>query len=179
MTTPQPAAKGGKGGVLALTLLVSSIIASLLPWEGDFKTPYRDQAGVLTVCKGITGPGVIEGKTYTQDECDALETAYVTKMVKKMGMCVHVPMSNTEWIAYGHWSYNVGTYSFCHSTLNRKLNAEDRVGACHEMGKWTYLTLPSGQKINCRDKKSKCGGLPKRRDFEVNMCLSATPESIP
>ena len=54
------------GGALA-------IAAVLIPnLEGNSYTPYRDVGGVWTVCNGITGPDVIQGKTYTQKECDAL-----------------------------------------------------------------------------------------------------------
>ena len=41
-------------------------------FEGVRYEPYRDVAGILTVCYGHTGNDIIQGKTYTQQECDEL-----------------------------------------------------------------------------------------------------------
>ncbi|AKJ74053.1 putative endolysin [Salmonella phage 36] len=40
--------------------------------EGVRYKPYKDIAGIWTVCHGITGKDVILGKEYTRRECDAL-----------------------------------------------------------------------------------------------------------
>lgn len=157
-----------KGGAA----LIMAIGASLAFWEGDKAKPYQDQVGVWTVCKGITGPAVIPGKTYSAAECAVLEQDYINKMLAKMGQCVKPALSFDEWVAYGHFTYNIGTKAFCSSTLVKKLNAGDRAGACREMGRWTFIRK-AGVLVNCRDPKHKCGGLPKRRDYEVQMCLDA------
>lgn len=170
MATSNPTSGRGSPGKFGVGALAIAIVASLAVWEGDKKVPYYDQVGVLTVCRGVTGPEVIKGKTYTDAECNALEQAYLRKMLDGLGRCVATPISFDEWAAYGHFSYNVGTRAFCQSTLVKKLNAGDRRGACREMGRWTFIRK-GGVMVNCRDPKHKCGGLPKRRDYEVDMCL--------
>ena len=53
-----------------------------------------------------------------------------------MRSCIDVPLYQREFDAYLDFTYNVGTYAFCHSTLNRRLNARDYAGACHELLRW-------------------------------------------
>ena len=176
MNTPAKPKSTAPTGVRAAAI-AAALVASLFVWESSSKrplTPYRDIVGVLTVCNGVTGSRVIEGRKYTEAECDALERGYVDRMISRMGQCVTVPLTDGEWIAYGHWAYNVGTEAFCNSSLLRKLNAGDRVGACNGMAAWTWVTK-NGKKVNCRIAANRCGGLPARRDYEVKMCLEALP----
>ena len=57
------------------------------------------------------------------------------------------------------FTYNIGGQAFCSSTLVRKLNAGDTVGACNELSRWT------------RAKGIELPGLVKRRAAERAMCL--------
>lgn len=73
--------------------------------------------------------------------------------------CIHVPLYQHEWDAYVSLAYNIGAGNFCKSTLVRKLNAEDYVGACREILRWDRQagkTLP---------------GLAKRRQAEYATCV--------
>ncbi len=57
-------------------------------------------------------------------------------------------------------TYDIGNGAFCKSTLARKLNAGDIVGACSEFPKWNKaagIRLP---------------GLTKRRTAERPLCLN-------
>jgi lysozyme len=172
VNSPAPKTVRGKKGPIAISALAVSLVGLLALHEGDVRTPYKDQAGIWTVCRGITGPSVIPGKTYTAAECNSLELAYVSNMLLKMSDIVRVPLAFDEWIAYGHFTYNTGFGALRSSTLIKKLNAGDHVGACKEMGRWTFIKI-NGKHVNCRDPKYKCGGIPTRRDFEVQMCLKA------
>lgn len=168
---PKTTVKGTKGPI-AVSALTVALVGLLAVREGDVRKPYKDQAGIWTVCRGITGPAVIPGKTYTAAECNSLEIAYVSEMLMKMNDIVRVSLAFDEWIAYGHFTYNTGIGALRNSTLLKKLNAGDHVGACKEMGRWTFIKI-NGKYVNCRDPKHKCGGIPTRRDFEVDMCLDA------
>jgi lysozyme len=171
-----------KGGLFALALICAGIAAALAPSEGGRRLDvYRDSAGILTACTGIIGPVVNArgfGGKFTEDECKALESAYLAKMVTAMQACVPSPvlheMTYGEWIAFGHFSYQAGNGAFCRSTLARKLASGDHAGACRAMASWTYITV-KGVKVNCRDPNNRCRGIPKRRDMEVSMCLDALP----
>ena len=73
------------GGALAIAAV---LVPSL---EGNSYTPYRDVGGVWTVCNGITGPDVIQGKTYTQKECDALLQKHLQPYARSVERSVKVP----------------------------------------------------------------------------------------
>lgn len=51
------------GAVSAALAITSPLIEEI---EGIRFKPYKDIAGIWTVCAGITGPDVVLGKTYTK-----------------------------------------------------------------------------------------------------------------
>ena len=57
------------GAVSAALAITSPLIEEI---EGIRFKPYKDIAGIWTVCAGITGPDVVLGKSYTKKECDLL-----------------------------------------------------------------------------------------------------------
>lgn len=48
---------------------ISAALVLIPAYEGVEYRPYRDVAGVLTVCYGHTGSDIQAGKIYTADEC--------------------------------------------------------------------------------------------------------------
>jgi GH24 family phage-related lysozyme (muramidase) len=175
-TTQKPKSK--KGPAIGIGLIVAAILTTLLPDEGRKLTPYRDSAGIWTVCMGITGPDVWrhKGFPFTEDECKQMESGYVAKMVRQMEPCLTQDavdsMTVQEWVAYGHFGYNVGTPAFCRSTIVAHLNAGNHEGACKAMSRWVFITV-HGKAVNCRQAGHLCPGIVKRRDKEVQMCLDA------
>lgn len=101
------------GFAVAPLALIGALVAALgtndSAHEGRRYTPYYDSAGILTVCAGITGPAVVKGKRYTDEECTRLETAYVHTMLGHMGQCVRGEFEFHEIKAWGHFAYNIGT----------------------------------------------------------------------
>ncbi len=155
--------------------IVAAIVASLALWESSNKhigTPYYDVAGILTVCDGITGKDVVKGKYYTREECKQLTAEYVNAMVYRMSACVTADLPDGMWVWLGHFTYNIGNKGFCNSSIVKKANAGDFVGACKGMAAWTWTTI-KGKKVNCRKAGKVCSGLVTRRDFEVSSCLNA------
>ena len=167
MTLPPDPPKG-PGLVGPGAAVITALLASLALYEGTRLTPYRDIAGMWTVCDGITGPDVVPGKRYTATECDALKRSYVSRMTADIGRCIDVPLADGEWIAYGNFSYNVGTSAFCRSSIVRQLNAGDHAGACAQLTRWTYV---AGK--DCRVAANNCTGIVKRRQFERQTCEAA------
>ncbi|HHA2418602.1 TPA: lysozyme [Stenotrophomonas maltophilia] len=163
------------GFAAAPLALIGALVAALgtndAAHEGRRYTPYYDSAGVLTVCAGITGPAVVKGKRYTDDECTRLETTYVRTMLGHMGQCVRGEFEFHEIKAWGHFAYNVGTPAFCGSTAAKRLNAGERQAACTEMWKWRYVAI-GGVKRDCAlpQWSSKCGGIIDRRQWEMATC---------
>ena len=69
------ASSGAKIGFAAVPFALILALAAILGQPGHekrFYTTYWDALGqVDTACAGVTGEGVIRGKTYTPAECDA------------------------------------------------------------------------------------------------------------
>jgi lysozyme len=154
--------------------MVLALAASLGAWEGRELVPYRDIGGVWTVCDGITGADVIPGRTYTDAECTALLLpAIEAHMSDVERMCVPNlrELPPRVQFAVGHLAYNVGAGAVCRrrngqpTTIARRLPAGDIAPACEAIKSYTRV---AGK--DCRDPANKCGGIPRRRDFESGVC---------
>lgn len=143
---------------LGIALVTSGLIASAAMLEGTRYVPYLDIVKVWTVCEGYTGPGVQRDKLYTRAECDVITTTQLAKHGAEVLECVNVPIAQHEYEAYTLFAFNVGGPAFCRSTLLKKLNQGDHVGACDGLLAWDYA---GGQRV---------AGLQKRRQFERRMC---------
>jgi lysozyme len=142
----------------AASLVASaSVLVGVAVHEGYSSTAYRDTAGVATVGFGQADGVKMGDKT---DPVRALKTLEDSLDAHAKGMveCIHVPVSQGEYDAYLDFTYNVGVSAFCHSTLNKKLNSGDYVGACLELVKWDQ----AGGRV--------LPGLVKRRQEEYLQC---------
>ncbi|WP_276724179.1 lysozyme [Pantoea septica] len=134
--------------------------------EGRVYDPYKDVAGVWTVCDGHTGTDIIKGKKYTDRECDRLLWNDLQPVKKTVDSLVKVPLNEYQRAALYSFTYNVGSGAFSKSTLLKKLNAGDQEGACEELRRWVYA---GGMKFR---------GLMNRRDMERSMCLADGPYDL-
>lgn len=133
-------------------------VASVSGFEGLRTVAYRDPVGIPTICFGET-VGVNMGQIRTIEECKAMLADSLEIANKAVERCVRVPMSADRHAALVSFTYNIGGTAFCTSTLVRKLNAMDILGACNELPRWNKakgIVLP---------------GLVKRREQERQMCL--------
>jgi len=143
------------------TILAAVLVSVVGGFEGLRTVAYLDPVGIPTVCFGET-KGVKLGDRYTKAECkDMLKESLIEHEVG-MRQCLRRPddLPDLTYGAFLSFTYNVGVGSFCRSTLARKANANDLVGACNELPRWTKakgITLP---------------GLVTRREEEKSMCLS-------
>ncbi|ECI3332486.1 lysozyme [Salmonella enterica subsp. diarizonae] len=126
--------------------------------EGRRHEPYRDVAGVLTVCDGHTGKDIVPGKHYTDAECDALLNKDLALVAARIAPLIKASIPNSERAALYSFAYNVGTGALARSTLQKKLNAGDHAGACNELKRWTYA---GGRQWK---------GLVTRREIEREVC---------
>lgn len=139
----------------------AALIAAATMWEGTRYTPYDDIGGVLTVC-----PDIVRTKHYTPAECNAyLKTELGTHGVGVL-KCTNVPLSRNQYEAFTLFAYKVGTSAFCNSSLAKKLNAGDYVGACNGLMEWS--------KARVNGVLTTVNGLARRRAFERDMCLRGT-----
>ncbi|RXZ42721.1 lysozyme [Crenobacter cavernae] len=140
------------GGALAIAVAVTG------HFEGQRTKAYLDPVGIPTICYGSTA-GVRIGQTRTPAECDRLLKGELGAALATVNRSVRVPMPDTRRAALASFVYNVGPGSFERSTLLRKLNAGDAVGACNELPRWVYA---GGQDLP---------GLKTRRAAERELCL--------
>lgn len=155
-------AAAGGGAMLIATVLLGGKDGV----EGRVYEPYKDVAGVWTVCDGHTGTDIVKGKTYSDRECDRLLWNDLQPVKKAVDGLVKVPLNEYQRAALYSFTYNVGSGAFSKSTLLKKLNAGDQDGACEELRRWVYA---GGMKFR---------GLMNRRDMERSMCLADGPNDI-
>lgn len=145
---------GGAGAVA----IAAALLGGHDGLEGRRYIPYRDVAGVLTICDGHTGKDIIPGKRYTDAECDALLGKDLKRVKAQVDPLIKVSIPESERAAFYSFAYNVGTGAFARSTLLKKLNAGDHAGACNELKRWTYA---GGRQWK---------GLVTRREIEREVC---------
>lgn len=154
---------------LAALGLSSAIVLSgaylVAPFEGKQNKAYLDPVNIWTLCYGST-KDVKKGDYKTDDECLELLAEDLVEHDKKMLRYVEVNLTDYEHAAFLSFAYNVGVGAFSKSTLLKKLNKGDYIGACNELSKWDK----AGGKV--------LKGLTKRREAERQMCLGNVPKEM-
>lgn len=107
-----------------------------------------------------TTEGVKAGDTIAPPKALERKLRDVQKFEGAIKQCVTAPLTQNEYDAYTQLTYNIGESAFCNSTLVRKLNARDYVGACQEILRWD------------RYKGQPNKGLADRRQREYRTCIS-------
>jgi len=145
------------GALTAAGILAVAVVAK---HEGVRTRAYRDVVGVPTVCFGETR-GVKMGDQYTLAECKEMLGKALLEFEAGMVKCLRNPAAVPDkvYVAMLSFSYNVGTYAACKSSVFRALNAGDWRTACNRLPLWSRA---GGRVIK---------GLVKRRDDERKLCL--------
>lgn len=158
----QPMSPRQKAVIAAAT---ASAVALATPFEGIKFTPYYDPPGILTACRGHTGPDVKKGTHYTLAQCDKWMDDDMHKAVGAVFSCApNAPESVL--IAFGDAVYNIGPKIACNtsaSTAARMLKAGEWSGACKQLPRWNRATV-AGVSV-------ELPGLTKRRVAESQLCL--------
>lgn len=157
----------GVGGAIALSAAGLGFIAG---WEGKENEPYRDIAGVWTVCYGSTGAHVLAEGTRTDDECLTLLEEDVQRFEAAVNRCTPAPKTQNQFDALTSLSFNIGEHAYCNSTLAKKFNAGDILGAADQFPRWSYATI-DGEKVQVR-------GLLNRRLAERVLFLTPPPPVV-
>lgn len=161
MTSPSTTTSAAPKG--RLVALVGAACASLLvttvpKFEGTILRGYRDPIGVVTACSGHTATAVL-GKPYTPQECETLLMQDLADHAVPVLKCTPGLTGKPYQLAAAvSFTFNVGAANYCGSTMARKFNSGDYMGACAEFPKWVY----AGGKV--------LPGLVTRRNAERTMC---------
>jgi len=130
-------------------------------YEGIRLVAYLDTAGVWTIGVGHTGPEVHEGMIATLEQVRKWLDEDVREAEDAVNRAVKVALTQDMFDSLASFVFNLGATQFAKSTLLRKLNAGDYVGAGKEFKRWVY----SGGKVT--------PGLVKRRHSEAEAFLNA------
>lgn len=128
-------------------------------FEGFEPKPYKCPAGVWTIGYGST-------KGVTQNTQPMTEEQATKRLLEELGSyevavldCVDVDLEQHQFDALVSFAYNLGSHSLRTSTLLRKLNAGDYLGASNEFLRWNKA---KGQVL---------AGLTRRREAECRLFL--------
>ena len=108
--------------------------------EGRRLKAYRDSVGVWTIGIGHTSaagpPRVTPGLTITEAECEAIFARDIVRYEDAVNRAVKAPLAQHEFDALVSLCYNIGTAGLARSTVVRRLNAGDRIGAADAFLMW-------------------------------------------
>ena len=144
--------------IAAISLSAAALVTIVLH-EGYREDAYIPLAGDMATIGFGTTSGVKLGDKITPEKALQVAMKDVQSYEGAVKQCVTVPLSQNEYDAYISLAYNIGTGAFCRSTLVKKLNAGDYVGACQQILRWNQF------------KGKPLAGLTKRRKEEYLKCL--------
>ena len=149
----------GLVGAVAATALLSFTPA----FEGTELSTYRDMGGVLTYCTGATESAAL-GKSYTPAQCRAQLDRDLERHAVGIAACIPLArLTDGQKVAFVDVAYNIGVSGFCGSSMARRTNAGDMVGACNALLMWNKV---GGKEVR---------GLTRRRQAERELCLKGLP----
>lgn len=171
----QPTPGGIKAAILAAVLGILALASSVIkPFEGDERVAYRDPVGILTVCFGHTGSDIVEGKTYTKAECDALLQADMMKAYAVVKSCIpRIEYDMPRGVAASllSFAFNVGggKKGVKDGVCMLKNGNQPRIRQYANAGNWRAVCSQYQYWASAGGKKLR--GLVRRRAAESAMCM--------
>lgn len=139
-----------------------SIATPLIQQYESFRADaYLCPAGVWTIGWGSTGADIVRGMRWTRAQADARFAADLERFGREVTRRLRVSVQPCEMAALVSLVYNIGAGNFERSTLLRKLNAGDKIGAAEQFAVWN--------KARVNGKLVVLNGLTRRRDHEARV----------
>lgn len=105
--------------------------------EGCRLEAYQDTVGVWTIGYGHTGPEVKKGLKISQQEADELLASRLNlEFEPAVNNAIDAPITQLQFDALVSFCYNVGVAAFTNSSMVKKINVRDFVGAVAEFDRW-------------------------------------------
>lgn len=171
---PKPQQPDKAGGRLAIgadgaRLIKAFESCAVRTSDGRFRA-YRDSVNVLTIGWGHTnhlGRQFDANAVWTELECNDAFASDMQVFEKHVQRLVRTELKQHQFDALVSFCYNCGPGNLAKSTLLKKLNARDFVGAAEEFKKWVKA---GGKTLR---------GLERRRKYESRLFLGHRDMSYP
>lgn len=148
--------------VAAATAIATALA---IPAEGIRQWAYYDPPGILTVCRGHTGPDIDPKKQYSIAECDQFLSDDMRNAISAVERCIP-GLPAPVLAAFGDAVFNIGPTIACNqkkSTAARLLATGRIKEACEQLPIWDKASV-AGMLVSLP-------GLTKRRNSEMQVCL--------
>ena len=140
--------------------LLDNTIELIKHHEGFSAEPYLCPAEVWTIGYGHTGDVSAHTIPISEAYGEQLLREDIKTAERSVAKCVSARLSDAQYSALVSFVFNLGEGNFRRSTLLKKLNAKDYLGAANEFDRWVY---GGGRKLK---------GLEKRRKAEKELFLN-------
>ncbi|MFP3275428.1 MAG: lysozyme [Paraburkholderia sp.] len=161
--------------VIVGTAAAAGLLALVPKFEGTKLTTYRDPIGVLTYCTGATEDAAW-GKTYSPAECREQLDRDLARHAEGVMGCINAPLTPGQKIAFVDLAYNVGVGAVCNSSIAKRANAGNVLGACEKLDEFVCVAASK----STEDAEGPCAhkprpmralpGLVRRRAMERRLC---------
>ncbi|MGK7898737.1 MAG: lysozyme [Xenococcus sp. (in: cyanobacteria)] len=141
-------------------------LAIIREFEGFREQAYVDTDGTPVIGYGLSrvnGRKVRLGDRISVAKADAVLSEQVLQLQQQIESMVKVELNSNQLSALSSFAFNVGIYGLESSTLLKKLNAGDYLGAANEFTRWNKATI--------RGIKRPLAGLTRRREAEKQLFL--------
>lgn len=166
----------------------AGLMTFLGAWESGAErvlVVYADKlaGGLPTVCHGltkhVTSTPIIIGERWTEERCEAEESAAVARMQQQLAKCFKLPPSQTVWDMASSHAWNLGPSATCGSGAMRAWNQGQWVLGCQRLARgddgsfvWSFT---SHVDRNGKRVYKFVQGLANRRAAEAEKCARGTP----
>ena len=147
----------------ALALSIAAGLVNKFEPGMDQHVVYHDPIAtsrVATVCKGHTGPDVIVGKWYSDEECNTFEVSDLRHAYNAVYRCTYILLTPEQTGALTDFALNEGGERLCDSTMLRLANA----------GYLPSVWCQQLMRFNRAGGHVRRGLIRRRRD-EYNLCV--------
>ena len=102
-------------------------------------TAYQDQHGIWTIGWGHTGPEVVEGLVWTQEQADAQFAKDLIWAENAVNRSLDVAINQNQFDALVSFTFNDGVTAEGHSTLLKDINVCNFVAAAAQFPLWNHF----------------------------------------
>lgn len=148
----------GMAGALALA------IPMIGEFEGKRNDPYKDIAGIPTVCYGETR---VVMRRYSDKECNDMLEKAVREFAEPVAKLTPTIAENPAMLAAAtSLAYNIGVGNYSNSSVRKLFLAKRFKEACNAFGAWNKARVKGVLTVS--------NGLVNRRKKETQLCLSGS-----